>query len=205
MKTTTITRADLTNGEYTAKAEFDGHVEIEANLGWVRFPRALTAKGRVRASAGSGISAGWGISAGSGISAGWGISAGSGISAGWGISAGEGISAGWGISAGEGISAGSGISAKLVLKFTKRLFAGIAVRFGEDDAPKTVECGKLEGGTVVYGDVQETGLPAPDESLAEARTKLEGVRDLCAAWAPQHDGAREADGLIGEALEKLSA
>jgi hypothetical protein len=193
MKTTTITRADLTNGEYTAKAEFDGHVEIEANLGWVRFPRALTAKGRVRASAGSGISAGWGISAGSGISAGWGISAG------------EGISAGWGISAGEGISAGSGISAKLVLKFTKRLFAGIAVRFGEDDAPKTVECGKLEGGTVVYGDVQETGLPAPDESLAEARTKLEGVRDLCAAWAPQHDGAREADGLIGEALEKLSA
>jgi len=47
----------------------EGHLDIAAGLGWVRFVR-LCVRGRIRALAGSGIKAG------SGIEAGWGIEAG---------------------------------------------------------------------------------------------------------------------------------
>lgn len=53
--------------------EYDGHIEIAAKLGRVRFKLSLRAKGSIVAEAGSGISAGWGISAGGGISAGFSI------------------------------------------------------------------------------------------------------------------------------------
>ena len=50
-------------------SDFEGHLEIEADLGWTRFKR-IKVSGHIHVSAGSGISAGWGISAGEGISAG---------------------------------------------------------------------------------------------------------------------------------------
>lgn len=50
-------------------ANFDGHIEIEANLGWVRFT-GISATGHIIAKAGSGIEAGDGIKAGWGIEAG---------------------------------------------------------------------------------------------------------------------------------------
>jgi hypothetical protein len=54
---------------------FDGHVEIEGDLGWVKFV-SLNAKGSIFAGAGTGIKAGESIEAGWGIEAGMGIKAG---------------------------------------------------------------------------------------------------------------------------------
>ena len=89
-----ITAADLDkDGFYIGQADatnFAGHIEIAADLGWVRFKAALRAAGYIRALAGSGIKAGEGIEAGWGIKAGSGIKAGDGIKAGGGIEAGEG-------------------------------------------------------------------------------------------------------------------
>ena len=100
METLKITKADIEAGKYIGTAlEFDGHIEFEASLGWLKF-LSIKAGGRILAKAGTGIKAGWGIEAGEGIEAGWGIKAGTGIEAGWGIEAGEGIKAGWGIEAG---------------------------------------------------------------------------------------------------------
>jgi hypothetical protein len=48
-------------------SDYDGSIEITADLGCVRFSGNLKAKGFIRALSGSGISAG------SGIEAGWGI------------------------------------------------------------------------------------------------------------------------------------
>lgn len=91
--------------------------------------------------------------------------------AGSGIKAGEGIEAGSGIKAGWGIEAGWGIKCKLALKFGYKLFAGTAV--WTDNADKTVECGKLEGGTVAYGDVKELGMPKEKQSLSGKTVKVE--------------------------------
>ena len=66
-----ITAADLDkDGFYIGQADatnFAGHIEIAADLGWVRFKAALRAAGYIRALAGSGIEAGEGIEAGWGI------------------------------------------------------------------------------------------------------------------------------------------
>jgi len=157
-----LTKKDFKNGEYIGEIDFttkyEGSIEIEGGLGWVKFKR-LWVSGRIVADRGTGISAG------EGISAGWGISAGESISAGMGISAGTGISAGWGISAGEGISAGMGISAKLTLKAGYRIFAGISrwVKNPTTDQLQ-IKCGKFEGGEICYGNLVETGLPE-DENV----------------------------------------
>ena len=142
-------------------SDFQGHLEIEADLGWTLFAHIrvsgyILAKSGSGISAGEGISAGDGISAGSGISAGWGISAGSGISAGWGISAGDGISAGEGISAGDGISAGLTIICKKVLKFRFQIFAGVCRWKKTNDEDKKIQCLRLEGGEVAYGILEES-------------------------------------------------
>jgi len=101
LPTLKITKADLNDsGEYigaTDVAGYAGHIEIDANLGWVKFAASVAAKGRIRALAGSSIKAGCGIKAGWGIEAGEGIKAGSSIEAGDGIKAGSSIKAGWGI------------------------------------------------------------------------------------------------------------
>ena len=174
-----ITAADLDeNGFYIGKADvpnFAGHVEIAADLGWVRFKAALRAAGYIRALAGSGIEAGLGISAGEDIEAGWGINAGSYINAGEGIkagcgikagsyinagsgiSAGEDIEAGWDINAGLGIKAGLGISAGLSISATfvstpTRIFAGLCLwRF--PTAEETQIRAEIRSGTVAFGEV----------------------------------------------------
>ena len=64
MNTLTITRADLNDkNEYAASdsLEFAGHVEIDANLGRVKFRLALSAQGRIVSKVFSGIKAGWGF------------------------------------------------------------------------------------------------------------------------------------------------
>jgi len=66
--------------------DFAGKIEIDANLGWVKFA-SIKARFSIVALSGSGIEVGLGIKAGWGIEAGLGIEAGSGIKAGWGIKA----------------------------------------------------------------------------------------------------------------------
>ena len=161
METLKITAADLDeDGFYIGQADatnFAGHIEIAADLGWVRFKAALRAAGYIRALAGSGIEAGLGISAGEDIEAGWGINAGSYIKAGSGISAGEDIEAGWGINAGLGIKAGLGISAGLSISATfvstpTRIFAGLCLwRF--PTAEETQIRAEIRSGTVAFGEV----------------------------------------------------
>jgi len=79
LPTLKITKADLNDsGEYigaTDVAGYAGHIEIDANLGWVKFAASVAAKGRIRALAGSSIKAGCGIKAGWGIEAGFSITA----------------------------------------------------------------------------------------------------------------------------------
>ena len=59
-----ITRRDLNDkSEYTASdsLEFDGHIEIAANLGCVRFRGSIKASGWLRALAGTSVEAGLSI------------------------------------------------------------------------------------------------------------------------------------------------
>ena len=70
-----ITKADLGADNFyvgaTDVSDFDGSIEIAADLGRVRFKAGVKAKFSIRALAGSGISAGWGISAGFSVVAKW--------------------------------------------------------------------------------------------------------------------------------------
>ena len=116
---------------------FDGHIEIAAGLGRVKFKLSIIATGRIIALLGSGIEAGWGIKAGSGIKAG------DGIEAGWGIEAGSGIKAGWGIEAGLSISA-KWLSARL------RIFAGLCLWRLPTDEEQQIRA-EIRDGTVAFG------------------------------------------------------
>ena len=130
-----ITKADLGADNFyvgaTDVSDFDGSIEIAADLGRVRFKAWVKAKFSIRALAGSGISAGLGISAGDGISAGSGISAGDGISAGSGISAGFSVVAKW-------------IEARL------RIFAGLCA-WREPTPEETEVRAELRNCTVAFG------------------------------------------------------
>ena len=76
METLKITKNDNKNGRYTTEAvNFEGHIEIAADLGWVSFT-SLKATGHISAKACTGIEASEGIEAGEGIKAGEGISVG---------------------------------------------------------------------------------------------------------------------------------
>ena len=138
MKVLKITKNDVKETEnywkdYVGKedvSQYDGHIEIEGGLGYVRFTGRLCATGHIIAEAGSGIKAGSGIEAGSGIKA------------------------------GEGIEAGLFISCKLMLNVAYRIFAGVAVwKENPTDEEKTITCGKLENGKVEYGILNVIGLP----------------------------------------------
>ena len=140
MKTLKITQADLDKDNfYIGKEElsdyfkpFDGNIEIDGGLGYVKFKKSIVLSGDLIAKAGSGITAGSDITAGEGITAGWGIKASSGITAGWGIEAGEGITAGWGIKAGGSITAGKGIKAGDGITAGRGIEAGSDIEAGWD-------------------------------------------------------------------------
>ena len=147
MKTLVITQDLLNaNGEYIGADEvsqFDGHIEIAADLGVVKFSAGLRATGRIRSGAGSGIKAGEGIEAG------------------------EGIKAGEGIEAGGGIKAGLSINSKTVAAGL-RIFAGLYMwRIPE---PQEMEIkAELRGGTIAHGNhVTEAtkAVPAGDKEAA---------------------------------------
>ena len=140
MKTLVITSADIKKSDlywsdYVGAedvSDFDGHIKIEANLGYINFS-SIKVSGSIVANNGSGIEAGWGIKAGAGIKA------------------------GWGIKAGAGIEAGLFITCKLVLKVSCRVFAGLAIWKKEvTNEEKTITCKRLEGGIISYGILKET-------------------------------------------------
>jgi len=131
MKTLTITKADLDEtGSYVGQedvSDFDGHIEIAADLGRVKFSTSVRALGRIRAHIGSGIEAG------------------NGIEAGWGIEAGDGIKAGWGIKAGFSISA-------KILTARLRIFAGLCAWRLPTPEEMQIHVEVLSG-TVAFGEV----------------------------------------------------
>ena len=183
MRTIKITKADLDENNYYKQdgiacvgPGFYRNIEIDEDLGLVKFREGVYVTGSIIAKAGSGIKAdlgikagtgikadlgikaGWGIEAGTGIEAGAGIEAGLGIDAGSGIKAGAGIKAGTGIKAGWGIEAGSGITslyswvkAKQIISFNPNctLSAGIFSRAGK----REIEAQEIKGGEVIYGEV----------------------------------------------------
>jgi len=182
MKTHIITKDQLdADNNYIGSTNldnFEGHLESEENLGYVKF-KFLKIQGYIGFKAGSGIKAGDGIEAGGGIKAGCGIEAGGGIEAGSGIEAGGGIKAGGGIEAGSGIEAGWGISAKTISS-KLRIFAGLCLW----RLPTKEECqirAKLLSGTIAFGELVE-----PVE-LQEVKNKvlleltdeqLESIKDI---------------------------
>ena len=171
METLKITKNELNaNNEYIGSVDvsnFDGHIEIAALLGYVKF-KSLKVAGSIIALAGSGIEAG------DGIEAGWGIEAGDGIKAGWGIEAGSGIKAGL------GIEAGWGILCKTELKIRLRAFAGLCSWRLPSEEEKTITCGKFIGGTVEYGILNEIGMPntEKDNLLKKADELIEKANEL---------------------------
>ena len=124
--------------------------------------------------AGEYIKAGLFIKAGEDIKAGWSIEAGGSIEAGESIKAGWSIEAGGSIKAGgsSGIVAGLSITCKNSLSFGLKAFAGICSWRDITDEEKTITCGKLEGGTVEYGILRETGVEESDDKTQEAMRLL---------------------------------
>lgn len=61
------------------------------------------------------------------------------------------------IKSGLGISATQSITCKSLLKFSNHCFAGVCSWREITDDDKKITCGKLEGGTVLHGNVVETG------------------------------------------------
>ena len=183
MQTLFITAADLDdNGTYIGTADvtdWPSHIEIDAGLGTVCFPRLLRAKGRIRALSGSGIEAGrgikagWGIEAGWGIKAGWGIEAGFGIKAGEGIEAGRGIKAGEGIEAGRGIKAGEGIEAGSGIKAGEGIEAGWGIKAGEGiKAGLGIKAKWISSGLRIFAGTCNWCVPKPEEM--QIRAELRG-------------------------------
>ena len=149
--------------EYTGRedlTDFEGNLEFEADLGWMKF-------GRIKVSGYILIEAGGSIEAGDWIEAGGSIKAGDWIKAGGWIEAGGSIKAGGSIEAVRGgILAGLYIKCTGILKFKLRLFAGVSPYSWNENCSKEVTCGKLEG-NVVYGDVTETGIPDDKQETIE--------------------------------------
>ena len=131
MKTLRLTEKDFKETDYYWKeycgkedvSDFDGNIEIEGNLSYVRFD-SMKVSGHIWAEAGTSI------------------------------------------------KAGLSISCKLVLKFSYRLFAGVAVWRNKYNEEKKITCGRLEGGEVCYGDVEELGLPEEKDQDVENAIKL---------------------------------
>ena len=169
-----LTRADFdADNNYIGKHDLSRitqNLEIEANLGWLKFKGSINTTKSIVALSGSGIEAGSCIEAGEGIEAGSGIKAGSCIKAGWdieagscikageGIEAGEGIKAGWdikaswGIEAGEGIEAGWGIEAGEGIISKLRIFAGLCLWRKPKEEEMQIKA-KIVEGEVCFGTV----------------------------------------------------
>ena len=134
-----ITKNDLDiNGNYLGDlSNCTKAIEIEANLGVVKFKTLKTTK-HILARAGSGIETGWSIKSGESIEAG------SDIKAGKNIEADKYIEAGLSIEAGENIEAKHSI------------LAGVCWWREIKDKDLVIKCKKLISGTIKHGKLIET-------------------------------------------------
>ena len=111
------------------------------------------------------------------------IKAGEYIEAGGYVKAGEFIEAGWSIKAGgsieageyHGVIAGLNITCEGSLRFGSRCFAGTCVWREISNDEKTITCGKLEGGTVEYGILKETGI---NDNVEKKEAILKKIAEL---------------------------
>ena len=79
---------------------------------------------------------------------------------------------------GLGMIIGLSVNVRGVLTFRKRLFAGACSWRDITDEEKTITCGKLVGGEVCYGIVEETDIA--EETKTIDLSGKEGVADLIA-------------------------
>jgi len=179
LPTLKITKADLNDrNEYigaTDVSDYAGHIEIDADLGWVKFAASIVAKGRIRSLAGSGIKAGSGVKAGYDIKAGWGIEAGSGVKAGYDIKAGYGVKAGDGIEAGSGIKAGSSIESGSGIEAGSGIKAGDGIESGSGiEAGLSITAKWLSARLRIFAGACAHRLPTPKdmEIRAEVRSGI---------------------------------
>jgi hypothetical protein len=157
MQTLRLTRLDFRPsdrywGEYVGKhqlSDHDGNLEIDANLGMVRFPQ-LQVRRSIIALAGTGImversiqaggeikadldiTAGGAIAAVKGIYAGGNIKSGADIVAGWALQANGAIEAAENIKAATSIKAGTGIRAGGSIEASAGIAAGWGIKAGTD-------------------------------------------------------------------------
>lgn len=167
MKTLKITAKDVKEStsyrsDYIGEEDlshFSGNVELDDNLGLVRF-NSISVTGHLWAGLGTGIEVAYSITVGDSIKVGGSIEVGNSI---W---------AGDSIWTGAGIIAGRSITCKQNLNVGYRIFAGTAI--WEDtisDEDKTITCGKLEHGEIAYGILKETGLPDEESDIIELNGK----------------------------------
>jgi hypothetical protein len=206
LKVLNLTAADFElvddDHEYVGEVDltdFDGSIEIAADLGLVRFPKHLRATGYIRAGAGTGIAArrgimadkditagndiwaAWGIWAGKDLTAGNDIWAGESITAGWGVSAGNGIWAAWGVSAGRGITAGKDITAGWGVSAGNGIWAGWGVSAGR---------GITAGKDILAGQ----SITAGKDILAGQ--SITAGKDILAGWGIWAGGSVRCKGVL---------
>ena len=149
MKTLIITKEMLDADNFYIGSEsvenFEGHIEISANLGYVKFKGSLRASGRIVSLAGTSIKAGNFIKAGTSIKAG------ESIEAGWFIEAGTSIKAGESIKAGGFIEAGGSIVSKWI-DCRLRIFAGL-INYRLPTREEMQIKAEIRNGTVAHGEV----------------------------------------------------
>jgi hypothetical protein len=195
MQTLRLTRADFKKSDwywsdYVGKydvSEFDGNIEIDANLGCVSFA-ALSASGSITALSCTGMKVDRGIDAGANIKSDWGIYAGAGIrtakglESGGDIKVGEDIEAGWSIVAAESIEAKKNIRAGTTIKAGTGIKAG-----GNIEAGAGIKAGwRIEAGRdIKAGEGIEAGLAI--ECKGTLNVKLRVFAGLCLWRAPRNE------------------
>ena len=155
------------SGRYIGSVDlsnWQGHIEIEPNLGTVTFD-SLKASGHIWANYGSGIKAGEGIEAGGGIKAG------------------EGIKAGW------GILCQLGLKCTQRLSFKYGLYVGACIWLEATGEARQAICGKLDADPshVKLGEVIEIGMPEQTIEIDCVKYSADQVRERIAELKPVQD------------------
>jgi NDP-sugar pyrophosphorylase family protein len=161
------------SADFTGRLLVDGYLEVKAGE-YIKAGESIEAGWYIKA--GWYIEAGWYIKAGRYIEAGWYIEAGSSIEAGGSIEAGSSIEAGGSIEAGVGIVSMLYIKCKGELKAGLRIFSGICNWRDITDEDKKIECSKLTGGEIVFGDLVETG-EEEKVTIKISKSSLQALKD----------------------------
>lgn len=170
-------RSGLSASSYRGQHDFsqcNGNVEIDSNLGLVRFP-VLRTRGSITALDGTSIKVDGELAAGGGIKAGWDILAGEGIRAGKGIEAGGEIKSGGDIIAGWQLSADQGIAAIKNIKAATNIKSGTSIEAGgsiEAGAGIKAGWGVKAANDITAGEGLEAGLAVQCSGTLRVRLRV---------------------------------